>query len=182
MPEVVSSEDLPALWRIMMSNKETPEALAYAKNFLHYEKGCLFHSISRCSVKAGQRAGTARSDGYRDIRVHGVKFLEHRVIWAICMGAWPPSELDHIDRNPANNSIDNLRIADRYINTANTNKRITNNSGHKNIYWNPINSRWRVAIRMNNQRYDLGSHIDLTDAISVRDTFIKEHQHASCAP
>lgn len=155
-----------------MSCKETLEILDYAKKTMRYDRGCLFHTVSRSTVKAGQRAGCLRADGYRDVKIKGVKFLEHRVIWAICTGSWPENELDHIDRNSYNNAIENLRPADRYLNTANTGKRITNNSGYKNVYWNPLNSRWRVAVRVQGKRHNLGSFTSLNDAILARDNFI----------
>ncbi len=33
------------------------------------------------------------------------------MVWAICKGAWPGPQLDHIDRNKSNNRIENLREA-----------------------------------------------------------------------
>jgi len=161
-----------------MSSKETGEILTYAMEVLSYEDGKLFHKVRRSTVKVGQRAGTDRPDGYRDVRIKGNKFLEHRVIWAICTGSWPNGEIDHIDRNPSNNDIANLRVVDRYVNTSNVDKKVTNNSGHKNVYWNNINKRWRVALRVNGVRHNLGSFISLEDAIMQRDLFMEEVGHA----
>lgn len=43
----------------------------------------------------------------------------HRVAWKWVTGQEPPSMIDHIDRNPANNRFWNLRPADRFINRRN---------------------------------------------------------------
>jgi len=50
--------------------------------------------------------------------------------------------IDHIDRNPKNNSLSNLRWVTHSMNMRNTKMRCDNTSGHKNIYYASDRDRW----------------------------------------
>ena len=62
---------------------------------------------------AGKKAGRCRKDGYCEVVINGNLHLIHRVIWALFHDKWPDNVIDHIDRNPSNNCIDNLRDVQR---------------------------------------------------------------------
>jgi hypothetical protein len=72
-------------------------------------------------IKPGQPAGSPNSDGYYQFRLHRKHYKCHRVI-LLLNGVHPPregAEVDHIDRNSANNLISNLRWVDRAANVRN---------------------------------------------------------------
>ena len=57
-----------------------------------------------------------REDGYSSIKVDGKVYLIHRAIgvaFGILNGTDDPRDIDHIDGNPSNNSLSNLRAATR---------------------------------------------------------------------
>jgi hypothetical protein len=70
------------------------------------------------NVKVGAVGGYSNR-GYRRISVIGRGFECHRLAWILHYGCHPPKLIDHIDGNPANNAIANLRAATPSINTQN---------------------------------------------------------------
>lgn len=71
--------------------------------------------------KAGKVIGTL-TNGYITIRINGVLYLAHRLAWLYVYGQWPRREIDHIDVEPSNNKINNLREATGSQNKQNSRK------------------------------------------------------------
>lgn len=71
----------------------------------------------------GRVAGTTNSEGYTIIRVNGRAFHAHRLAWFFFYGEVPQGGLDHINRNPLDNRIANLRLATVSQNRANARAR-----------------------------------------------------------
>jgi len=68
---------------------------------------------------AGEEAFTAQDHlGYRRGSFGGKKYLAHRVLWLLHHGDWT-GEVDHINKNPSDNSLENLRCVTRSENQAN---------------------------------------------------------------
>lgn len=73
---------------------------------------------------AGKEAFTARATaGHKHSTIFGTLVQAQRVIWAIVHGEWPAFGIDHIDGDPANNRLENLRIATQSQNCANRTSR-----------------------------------------------------------
>jgi hypothetical protein len=62
------------------------------------------------NVRAGDVAGQTNPKGYRVIRYKRRDYAAHRLAFLFVYGECP-SIIDHIDRNPRNNAISNLRAA-----------------------------------------------------------------------
>jgi len=67
----------------------------------------------------GREAGNNTANGYRKIKFRGQQLLTHRVAWLLYYGVWPKGDIDHIDGNPLNNRIGNLRDVSRRTNLQN---------------------------------------------------------------
>lgn len=68
------------------------------------------------SAFAGKRAGTTStrtSDGYsrRYVKINHKIYAVHRVVWKMFTGEDMYEVIDHINRNPLDNRIENLRTA-----------------------------------------------------------------------
>lgn len=98
-----------------MSNpKPRPAGIgAHVRDLLDYDAntGALSWRRNRPGgAKAGQQITCRMGNGYikTNISPFGV-LLAHQIVWAICAGAWPRYEIDHINGDRADNRIANLR-------------------------------------------------------------------------
>lgn len=132
------------------------------------ESGELRWKTRRLGTKANGIAGSIRTSkkGRREwkIKIDGTTYLSCRVIWMLHFHEDPGSlTIDHIDRNPLNNCITNLRLADMHeqnLNTCHTSASTATRyigvmmDSHKNCGGRP---RWCGKIRISRHLYSFGS-------------------------
>lgn len=118
---------------------------------------------------ANTRAGT--SGDYPKIEIYGISYGAHRLIYAWHTGEWPEI-VDHVDKNPRNAKIGNLRAATSSQNSCNQKVRVDNFLGIKNISQRP-NGTYQVRITIKGKQYS-GSKKTLEEAIEWRDSKLKE--------
>jgi hypothetical protein len=83
-------------------------------------------------------------------------------------GYLPENEIDHIDRNPSNNKIKNLRHVSKQCNIRNRGKQSNNTSGIPGISYYKKSSCWIVRIGVNKKEIYLGSYKEFIDAVKSR--------------
>lgn len=93
----------------------------FLKNLLKYEDGMLYYIKNPPRSRLiGTRVGTNGPKNYRVVTINGEVFLEHRLIYILFNGVIPDNlVIDHIDRDPSNNKIENLRAISQAGNTLN---------------------------------------------------------------
>lgn len=91
----------------------------------------------------------------------------HRFIWSLAGNA-PAQTLDHIDGQPLNNSLSNLRAATYGQNTANRVKPRSNTSGHVGVYWHKRDRIWCASIGAGRKLIHLGRFSSMEEAIAAR--------------
>jgi len=135
------------------------------------ETGTVYWKVDskRGSVKAGDRAGCLNL-GYRKIKLAKRPIVEHRIVWFLHYGYLPDCQIDHIDRDRANNKISNLRLAPRNEkdNSQNTSVRSHNVSGVTGVNWFKLRNKWRARITVGQKEISLGLFIDFNDAVAAR--------------
>lgn len=146
------------------------------KNVLRYdpETGELFWtSIAHKSVK-NKKAGTPDRLGYIIVLYKGRPYKAHRIAWLLTHGCWPIGMIDHIDGNPSNNRLDNLRDVDNATNQINRHKaRKDSVSGLMGA--SPYKDKWRAQIKRNGVIKYLGVY---NSAVEAHAAYLKEKNHA----
>ena len=118
---------------------------------------------------ADTEAFTAQeTSGYHRGAIFGKLFKAHRVIWAIVHGEWPKHNIDHIDGNPSNNRIENLRDVPQSENVKTLSRASHNTSGITGVHWCNTWNRWIAKIKINGKTKTLGQFKNREDAIAAR--------------
>lgn len=123
-----------------------------------YKNGNLYRKMK--TSKTLKKCEFCRKDGYLQVQINRKKYLAHRIIFFMFYG-YLPLIVDHIDNNPLNNNISNLRATNRYGNTRNAKIPKTNTSGYKGVSWHKRVGKWRTQIRINNKTKNLGYFDDV---------------------
>ena len=120
-------------------------------NLFYYKNGKLYNKIPRGrSVKANTEAGKIDSHGYRDVRVKGINYRVHRIIWTMLKGNIPEGKvIDHINSKKLDNRIENLQV----VTTSFNNKRRDIGKG-----WYFRNGVYEAQKNFNSKKYHLGRY------------------------
>jgi hypothetical protein len=146
---------------VAMSESNFTPTQADLHNYFDYKDGVLYWKVQLSNgYKIGNPVGSKNSKNYLVTSLKNKAFLVHRLIFAWHYGHFP-KQIDHIDGNPLNNNIENLRICDYSENNWNSKIRKDNLSGIKNVYWQKSTKKWAVALRKNKKYIYLGCFKDL---------------------
>jgi len=143
-------------------------------NYLIFEDGRVF-SKKRPSTNGGFMKPNVKKDGYLQVQLnnYGQKtFMIHRLIATYYIpNPNNYEEVDHIDRNRQNNSIDNLRWVDRSMNQQNKGLFKTNKLGISNIYQTDYGYRFQKKV---NGKKHTKRFKTLEDAIKYKEEYLNQ--------
>lgn len=94
--------------------------------------------------------------GHKSGRLLGKMAKAHRVAWAVYHGNWPDGLIDHIDGDPTNNRIENLRVVHERDNARNRAIQHDNTSGCAGVSWHKKRKAWYARIGRGGRRVSLG--------------------------
>lgn len=148
---------------------ENSLTLERLKHLLHYDPltGVFTNIAPRKKIRVGERSGTSES-GRWVITIDRRHYPAARLAWFYMTGEWPPAQVDHKDRNPANDVWTNLRLATNKQNQENRSLDRRNKSGIKGVHWQSRIQRWIAQIRHDGKTLHLGCFAQLADAASAR--------------
>ena len=127
------------------------------------------------SRNAGKKAGTIDSYGYLRLVVDYRQIMGHVAAWMIFYGEHPNGLIDHRNRNPADNRIENLRKSSASLNQQNTSLSSRNTSGFTGVFWCPLGRKWRARIGLATGPINLGSYQKVEDAAEAVDSWKRQN-------
>lgn len=136
-----------------MKIKEIPSNIGEYLKYDETSPSCLRWVKARHHINVGDHAGTLHNRrNYYLTGFAGKLYQNHRIIFFLNFG-YCPEIIDHIDGNPQNNRIDNLRESTRSQNNCNSRINSNNSSGYKGISLHSSGKYqyWRVQIKKNNK-------------------------------
>jgi hypothetical protein len=137
--------------------------------FFEYRAGDLYWKVDRGRRKVkGLRVGQVNNKGYRIARIEGKTVLVHRIIFFLFHG-YVPTVVDHVDGDPSNNRIENLRECTHAQNQYNRKIDARNKTGVKNVYWHGRDRLWVVRMKLSGKVRQFGCYkdIDLAELVAI---------------
>lgn len=118
--------------------------------------------------------GYINQDGYRKISINKREYCAHRLAWLYVYGEWPKDQIDHINNDPSDNRICNLREAT--FNQNMQNRRIKKNhpTGYKGVGFNKRLQKYIARIVINGKQKTIGFFNDPQLAHDAYVSFAKE--------
>lgn len=137
-------------------------------------------------VNVGDYVTSTHSARYIQVGVDGARRLAHHVIWVFVYGEMPKGDVDHINRNRADNRLSNLRCIDRSENLLNAEHK--SQFGHPGVISTP-SGRFSVGIHIKRVRTYVGTYSTIDEAAAayatrhvqlygVKSRFHPEHPNA----
>lgn len=164
-----------------------PPSVHRLRALLDYDQltGVLTWRVSRGggSPPAGSPAGRVNgTTGYRMIKLDGQLYSAHRLAWLHVHGEWPSSHIDHKDCEKDNNRIENLRVATRSQNNANSRRRSDNTSGLKGASFHRHSGKWRATIKGVDRYVHLGLFLTAEEAHAAYVSAARAHFNEYARP
>lgn len=144
-----------------MMFKELPSQSLLRRWFFYDEGSGDFIKLpwkGRASFPAWSVAGS-RGPAAIKISVGGEQYQAHRLAWVYVHGSIPESmEVDHIDNDPFNNMLSNLRLATSSEQKHNKRVQSNNRTGLKGAYYHACHKgkKWRSQIKVGRVLHFLG--------------------------
>ncbi|MFG6139493.1 HNH endonuclease signature motif containing protein [Halomonas sp. B23F22_10] len=118
---------------------------------------------------AGAVAGWPEKPGYLMVSLDGVRLWQHHVVLAMNGIEIPDGmEVDHINGNPSDNRLENLRVVDRSTNRRNSRMHSNNTSGANGIAVCSGKRPYMAVGGANGVRAYIGNYATLREAMRAR--------------
>lgn len=115
---------------------------------------------SKQNINSGVRRSISKNNKKHTIYIH-------RIIMELEGHNIRNKVIDHIDGNPLNNQINNLRLATRHENNMNLKLRKNSKTGYKGVIYISKSKKWRARISFNYKTIHLGCFSNKIDAIKA---------------
>jgi len=118
--------------------------------------------------KTNQVVGGQSGRKYPQIIINGKHYLLHRLIWLYVYGSFPKKNIDHINRDPSDNRLSNLRNVSQICNMRNVANFKHGTSGVKGVNFHKPRNKWRAVMVINQVKKSLGYYQTFDNAVCAR--------------
>jgi hypothetical protein len=141
------------------------------KELLSYdpETGIFRWLKGRGGMRAGSVAGKVTETGYLYICIDRQLLLAHRLAWIYVSGAAPAGLIDHVNGDPSDNRIVNLRNCTQSQNMKNVKGHFDSRSGFKGVYTRNGGRSWFAKIFSDGKPTHLGTFPSKLEAAAAYD-------------
>ena len=91
----------------------------------------------------------------------------HRAVWALVHGTWPNGQIDHIDRDPSNNRVENLQDVSGSINQMN--RPVTGAVPYFGVRYRPHSGKYEARVKKDGKQHHIGTYSTAVAAAKARD-------------
>ena len=153
----------------------------FFKSIFSYENGSLYYLESYKNGRySGKIAGRVQKSGYkkyRQLKIGGTFYYEHRVIWIMENGEIPNDMfIDHVNGDGTDNRLDNLRLVDAQTNNRNKKRSERGSaSGLTGVTFDKSCGKWKAHIQIGNRHINLGLFAEKQDAYNARLSANEKH-------
>lgn len=153
----------------------TPSELRDAFDYDRYLGILTWRTKPSWGVSAGEVAGRLRpGNRYAKVRYKKRLHFVHRIIWAWWHGEWPSGVIDHINRNPEDNRIFNLRDCPQHKNSTNSKMRKDNTTGFKGVCFHKCTGRYTAQIQHKKKLRYIGLYKTPEEAAAAYENVARE--------
>ena len=139
-----------------------------ASKLFDVRNGVLVWKETRGRCRAGHVAGTYQKGEHSRVAYRRNTYQAHRIVWVIEYGdIHPMMVIDHINGEPSDNRIENLRMVTPQVNCLNSSKADRRNvSGVRGVHQKRRNGviRYYARILINGKQVALGSYATAAEA------------------
>ena len=139
----------------------------YLNELFTYDSGNIYwksKSHPNSCIKLGTMAGSLNSDGYRVVKISGITWGVHRVIWVMHYGDFEDKLVEHKNRDKLDNRIENLRLSDYKENGYNRGKNKSNTTNFKGVCFHKQAKKFQASIKINYKQIHLGLYATAEEA------------------
>ena len=113
--------------------------------------------------------GCRKSDGRKSVGFKSKEYLYSRVVWTWFNGEIPEGMIvDHINQDPSDDRLENLRLVTKSGNSRNTKRPIDNTSGIIGVSYNTARDKWEAYINIKGKRKRLYYGVSKAKAAVIR--------------
>jgi len=154
---------------------------ARLRELLHYDAATgLFSWVQRRHAHRKDAPVGSWKGKYRRVKIDGTAYPLHRLVWLFVHGKWPCGVVDHINGDPSDNRIENLRDVTVAANIQNQKKahRDKESCGLLGVS-RGRGGRWRARLVVNRKKISLGGY-DTPELAYAAYVAAKRQLHEGC--